>query len=225
MTTLVFPYLPGLSWPVERSPGDFDTTIQVAVSGKENRYANRTQARYKYTLSFDGLDSNGRNSGLIANSMQTLAGFFNQCRGGALIFNFFDVDDSLATAQAFGTGDGSTVAFQLCRASGGWTDNVFAPLVSASPVTVPSATGGTTTAPYPEPLIYDNGSLVSSSAYSVSAANGVITFNAAPVAGHALTWTGNYYWPCNFDADSIALSKFMSGLWEAKKVSFTTRVF
>jgi hypothetical protein len=46
MTTLVFPYLPGLGWPVTRSPGNFDTVIQTAMSGKEVRFANRTQARY-----------------------------------------------------------------------------------------------------------------------------------------------------------------------------------
>lgn len=224
MTTLVFPYLPGMTWPVGRSVGAFDTTTQVAMSGKQNSFANRTQARYKYEVTFAALDSSGANAGLIANSQQTLAGFFNQCLGGALIFNFWDVDDNLATTQPFGVGDGATTAFQLARGSGGWSDNVFAPLNSGSPVTVPSASGGTTTAPYAKPNVYINGSLQSAATYSLSA-YGVVTFNSAPSTGAALTWTGNFYWPCNFDDDTIALSKFMSGLWEAKSVKFTTRIF
>jgi len=224
MTALIFPYLPGMSWPVDRSAGQFDTTTQVAMSGKEARFANRTQARYKITLSFDGLDSSGSNAGLLAYSMQTLQGFFNQTLGGALIFNFFDVDDNLATAQQFGIGDGTTTAFQLARASGGWVDAVFAPLNSSSPVTVPSANGGTTTATYPKPLIYIGGVLQSSSVYTVGP-TGIITFTTAPSAAAVLTWTGQYYWPCNFDADVLELSKFVVGLWEAKKLVLTTRVF
>ena len=31
----VFPYLPGISWPVARSEGRFDTTTLEAMSGKQ----------------------------------------------------------------------------------------------------------------------------------------------------------------------------------------------
>ena len=224
MTTPVFPYLPGLGWPVIRSPGDFDTVVQTAMSGKEVRFANRTQARYKYELVVESLSSNSGNANLVAQSKQALEGFYNQCLGGALIFNYWDVDDFQATAQAFGAGDGATVAFQLARAIGGWVDNVYAPLNSGSPVVVPSPNGGTMNAPNPLPLIYDNGVLVSSANYGVSA-TGLATFNTPPAAGHALTWTGNFYWPCNFDEDSIEMAKFMGGLWNAKSIKFTTRIF
>ena len=223
MTTPVFPYLPGLGWPVTRSPGDFDTVIQTAMSGKEVRFANRTQARYKYELVVESLSSNSANANLVARSKQLLEGFYNQCLGGALIFNYFDVDDYETIAQQFGVGDGSTAAFQLVRALGGWVDNIYAPLNQAGPVVVPSPNGGTMNAPYPAPLIYDNASLVSSSNYTI--VNGLVTFNTPPTSGHALTWTGDYWWPCNFDEDTISLAKFMGGLWEAKSIKFTTRVF
>jgi uncharacterized protein (TIGR02217 family) len=221
---LVFPYLPGLTWPVARSGGLWDTTKQVALSGKEVRFANRTQARYQYTLSLEALDSDGSRSALVANSKQTLEGFFNQLLGGALSFWFWDVDDCQVISQNFGVGDGSTAVFQLVRTAGGWTDNVFAPLNSGSPVTVPSAAGGTTTATYAAPNIYIGGVLQSPSAYSISTANGQITFASPPAAAAALTWDGNYYWLCNFDDDTIAMEKFMRGLWSAKKISFTTRI-
>jgi hypothetical protein len=224
VTTPVFPYLPGLGWPVTRSPGDFDTVTQVAMSGKEVRFANRTQARYKYELVVESLSSNSANANLVAQSKQTLEGFFNQCLGGALIFNYWDVDDCQVTAQEFSVGDGVTTSFQLGRASGGWVDLIFAPLNQAGPVVVPNPNGaGTINAPYPAPLIYDNSSLVSSANYTIT--NGLVAFNYAPTSGHALTWTGNFYWPCNFDDDTLALAKFMGGLWEAKSIKFTSRVF
>lgn len=219
-----FPYLPGLTWPVARSMGQFDTTKQVALSGKENRYANRTQARYQYTIDVEALDSNASRSSLVNNSQQTLAGFVMQCLGSALIFNFWDVDDNLATVQQFGAGDGVTLVFQLSRILGGWSDNVFSPLVSGSAVVVPGPNGGTVNAPFPEPEIFIGG-VLQVSGYTVNPANGQVTFAIAPTLGASLTWTGNYYWPCNFDDDSIAMSKFMSGLWEAKSVKFTTRIF
>ena len=221
--SLIFPYLPGLAWPVERSAGQFDTVTQVAVSGKETRYANRTQARYKYTLAVEGLDSTGVWTSLGANTKQTLEGFFNQTLGGALIFNFWDVDDNTVIGQTFGTGDGTTTTFHLCRTLGGWTDNIFAPLTAGGTITVPSINGGTTTAPYSAPVIYNAGTLVSGTNYTIS--NGAITFTTAPAAGHALTGNYSWYWPCNFDNDAMAFSKFMSGLWSADKISFTTRIF
>ena len=169
------------------------------------------------------MTSSGARAALLAQSKQTLQGFFNQCLGGALIFNYWDVDDYQATTQQFGVGDGVTTSFQLARAIGGWVDNVYAPLDQAGPVVVPSSNGGTMNAPYPLPNVYDNGSLVSSANYTI--VNGLVAFNYTPTSGHALTWTGNYYWPCTFDEDTIALAKFMGGLWESKSVKFTTRIF
>lgn len=221
----VFPYLPGLGWPVERVMGNFDTTSQMAMSGKKNNYSNRTQAIYKYTLVLDGLDSSGAaiNAGLLANSQQLVAGFFNQCLGSALIFNFWDVDDNVATAQEFGVTDGVSNVYQLSRTLGGWSDNVFAPLVSGSPVLVPSPNGGTVNAPFPEPEIFVAG-VQQMSGVTVNPANGQVTFASTPAGGQALTWTGNFYWPCNFDDDALPLSKMWSGTWELKKLGFTTRL-
>ena len=221
--TAIFPYLPGLAFPVDRVAGNWDTTREVAVSGKEVRYANRTQARRKYTVDIEGLDSSGKYSSITTNSLQQLEAFFNSCFGSALIFNFWDVDDNTVTGQQFGTGDGATTAFQLVRTASGYVDNIFAPLTAGGTITVPSANGGTTSAPYSVPAIYAAGTLVSSANYSIT--NGLVTFNTAPASGAALTVNMSYYWPCNFDDDSLALSKFMYGLYEAKKLSFTTRIF
>ena len=224
MTTPVFPYLPGLSWPVQRAPV-FDTTKQVAMSGRLTTFANAIQPTYKYTLTIDGLDSDARYPNLGSNSFQTLLGFYNQLLGGALAFNFFDVNDCLATAQPFGTGDGETTAFQLARALGGWADFIYSPLNSGSPITVPLLNGGQGNAAYSQPLIYVNGVLKTLTTDYTIGPTGVVTFTSAPAAAAALTWTGNYYWLCNMDEDSLEFSKIMTSTWEAKKISFTTRVF
>ena len=370
MTAPLFPYLPGLTFPVDRSSGLWDTSTQVSVSGKETRFANRTQARYQYSIPISGLDSSGLFPTLNTYSKQALEGLFNSTLGGALIFNFWDQDDCSVIGQQFGTTDGVTTAFQLYRATAsGWYDAVFAPVISggsgpvavngdpagawapnnllensadftqatwakylmtaasgngdpfggttggiltatgpyASVTTTPQGISGiqnsifscwiksiTVTGPvwfvgasgawtpvpithtwtrvsipstssgaagiaiinsgdsirvygpqfeannsappvpgaylatgaspyYGDPEIYVAGTL-QTSGYTVSS-SGLVTFTTAPTSGQALTWTGSYWWPCNFDDDTLALSKFMGGLWEAKSVKFTTRIY
>jgi uncharacterized protein (TIGR02217 family) len=203
--TLALPNLPGITWPVDKSVGQFDTTVQVSVSGKENRHINRVQPRYTYTIQIAALDSNGTNAGLIYNSMQTLVGFFNQCFGRALMFQYVDPDDNSVSNQPFGIGDGTTTSFQLCRTLGSFTDSVFAPVGA--------------------PQIYTNGSLLSAGVdYTLNTMTGVVTFSTAPAAGASLTWSGTYAWWCSWDNDALDVSNFASGLYEMKKASFSTKV-
>lgn len=203
--TLVLPTLPGITWPVDKSVGQFDTTVQVSVSGKESRHINRVQPRYTCTIQIAGLDSNGSNAGLIYNSLQTLVGFYNQCYGRALLFQYSDPDDGSVTNQPFGIGDGTSTSFQLCRTVGGFTDNVFAPTGS--------------------PKIYSNGTLLTpGSNYSINMATGIVTLTSAPLTGTSLTWTGTYAWWCAWDNDALDISNFASGLYEMKKASFSTKI-
>jgi hypothetical protein len=220
MSTPVFPYLPGMSWPVERSIGKFDTTRQEAMSGKVVTFANRTQARYQYTVTIEAVDAAGIYANLVAYSKQTLEGFFNSLLGGASLFNFWDVDDNTAVTQGFGTGDGVTTTFQLARAlSTSWSDYIYAPITSGGTVVVPSGTSpGTTNAPYTTVTVFDNGGAAGT--YSVSSL-GLVTFTTPPAPGHALTWTGCYYQLCRFDDDQMDLSKFMPSAYGVNKLSFT----
>lgn len=323
-SSLILPQLPGLSWPVDLDFGSFDTTVETTVTGRESRYVNRVQARRRYGLQIDGLDSGGAFPGLGAQSLQTLAGFFARCYGGGLPFRFWDPADNAASGEAFGVGDGTTTAFQLARMSGGWVDYVFAPLVPSAPALIPSAaapnaasanvyapnnlvtqsaalatqtvavaigrayvlsfngtgsvalsgaatgslaglgagtrvsraltaatasltltvTGSVTSAqleqstattpgPYFQtlaapyfggPWITSNGALVDPSAYTIGAV-GAVEFDVAPAASAALEWTGNFHWWANWDDDRMSTSQIMAGLWEARRLSFTTRVF
>jgi uncharacterized protein (TIGR02217 family) len=201
---LILPTLPGLTWPRDISFGAFDTTVQTSVSGKISAYANKVNPTRRYTLSYSGLDSSGNNQALLNNSMQLLQGFFLQCRGRLLPFQYEDTDDYIATGQTIGIGDGATKKFQLVRNSFGFTEQVFAP------TNVPSIfVGGSLKAPVAD--------------YTIDRV-GRVNFIVAPAASAVITWSGTYNWICHWDSDTLDMSNFMDGYYEVKDISFTTRI-
>jgi hypothetical protein len=67
--------------------------------------------------------------------------------------------------------------------------------------------------------VYDNGSL--SGAGSISA-SGLIVFTTAPVAGHVITWTGNYAYLVRFMDDVQEINQIVSQMYEQKTMKFRT---
>jgi len=196
MSQAVYPVLPGLTYGVIKSP-TFSTRVQTAVSGKELRAAFWATPIWYYTLVYEFL----RNTAAF-NELQTLLGFFNARQGKFDSFLLSDPDDNAVTAQLFGTGDGATTAFQLARSYGGFLEPV-------------KDLNGTA-------AIYNAGVLqVVTTNYTISA-TGLVTFVTAPASGHALTWTGSYYWRCRFDLDSVDFNKFMATFWEVKQVNLVS---
>lgn len=191
MTTPTFPTFKGLSWPVGRAP-KWNTLVQEPVSGKKTKLQLWSYPPYQFTLTFDYLS---------AADYATMEGFFNSVGGGAQMFQFKDINDFSVAAQGFGVGDGATTTFQLVRSFGGFAMPIFAPTGSIS--------------------IFNNGTLVGGSNYSINA-TGLVTFVSAPAAGHTLTWTGNFNWLVQFDDDTMSFSEFMATFWELKKTSFTS---
>lgn len=123
-----------------------------------------------------------------------LMGLFIAAKGRAGTFEFTDPFDNSVTAATFGTGDGSSKVFPLVRPIGG---NGAVDLVQ-------NLNGS--------PSIFNNGTLVASG-YTIDT-KGVVTFSAAPAAGHALTWTGSFYFLVRFKQDSLAdLEQFFAGAW------------
>src|SRR5271168_1532617 len=149
MTIPVFPSLIGLSWPVKRVPL-FYTIRQPSQSGKETTIRQWLYPKYQYELTFDYLS---------AADWQNLEGLFCSVGGIAGVFYFNDAADNAVSAQQFGTGDGSTTAFQLVRTLGGFIMPVQSPNGAIQ--------------------VYDNGSLVSSSNYAIGS-TGIVTFTTAP---------------------------------------------
>lgn len=194
MALPVFPTLPGITFPVKRSV-IWMGTKHDSLSGKRVRTSYFSYPGYQYELAFNFLRTDAN---LL--EWQTLAGFINQVNGGTSPFLYNDTNDNSATAQSFGTGDGTTTTFQLVRLLGGFVEPVFAP---DSPIPT-VAINGTPTA-----------------AYTVSA-TGSIVFNVAPAAAATLTWTGTFKWVCRFDDDQYGFENFASKLFELKALKFSS---
>jgi uncharacterized protein (TIGR02217 family) len=197
MSTLVLPAMPGIAYPVNRSPV-FDTTVQASISGKETRIARQTYPRWKWSLTYNIL----RSAAALA-EYQAIVGFFNSRQGMFDTFLYQDTDDNFVSGQQIGIGDGTTRTFQLVRSFGGFIE----------PVLAPNTTAGV--------AVYLNGTITAAYTLSLWAggAPGVVTFTTAPASGVVITANINYYWPCRFDMDSADFSLFMSGFYELKKLS------
>ena len=196
MSNSVFPALPGLGWSVMRTPM-WSTNIQHTVSGREVRASFYSVPIYKYSLTYEVL-----RQAAAFTEWQSLIGFYN-ARGGAYdSFLFDDPNDDTATLQSFGTGDGTTVAFQLKRTLGGF----------AEPVYNTNAT----------PQIFKAGVLQTVVTNYTISSSGLVTFVVAPAAAAALTWTGTYYWRLRFSDDSIDFENFAFLFWAAKKVDLVS---
>lgn len=201
MSTATFPSLPGLAWSVDKYP-EFSTVVRTASSGQETRVALWAAPRWRFTLTYDLLRADA------TQELQSLMGFFLARQGQYDSFLYRDPDDGAVTGQPIGTGDGTTAAFQLVRALGGFVEPVRAPDLGSAL------------------NIYLGGVVQPSSAYSVSgwgtSAPGMVTFTAAPPAGTAITADFSFFFPVRFSADTAEFSQFMHQLWELKQLEFVS---
>ncbi len=189
----VFPSLPGLAWPVKRTPRWLNVEND-ALSAKRIRVPLWTYPVYLYELSYNVL-----RLGTLA-EWQQLVAFIHSVQGSAQLWQYSDPNDNAVTNQLFGAGDGVTAGpFQLVRTLGGFTEPVF--LVNGAPTI---SIAGTPTL-----------------AFTVSA-YGEVTFNAPPANGAALTWTGAYYWGCRFDGETFPFTQSMSTFFKAGPLKFST---
>lgn len=196
MSTAIFPPLVGLGWSVKRSPM-WKTRVQEAISGKETRIADWSFPRWRWELAYDFLRGDAGHG-----EFQALAGFFNQRQGMFDDFLYQDADDFGATGQLIGTGDGTTRAFQLIRALGGFIEPIIAPNVVSN--------------------VYLAGIVQSPSAYTVDSTSGIVTFTSAPAAATVVSADFTFYFRCRFVDDSMDFEKFMSQLWRAKKLALVS---
>lgn len=202
MSTQVFPTLTGIGYPIPRRPV-WDTTKQQNVSGKETRLGNFTFPLYQWDLVYNAIRQ-GSVHGTAYTELATLMGFYNARQGSFDSFLFTDPDDNSVTTQSLGTGDGTTLAFQLVRTFGGFVEPVLAPnAVSNVRVNGVLKTVGTD--------------------YSISSwgstTPGIITFVVAPGNTLSITCDMTYYFPCRFVDDEVDFNKWISNMYEVKKLS------
>jgi hypothetical protein len=183
MSNSVFPALPGLEWNSTKSPS-WNTSIQRSVGGRETRISFMSLPIWRWTLSYEFL----RQADAYA-EFQTLVELL-QCPAGELrlipLHGSHRLSDRghLSTRQNFGTGNGSTTAFQLVRS------------LVASGVNEPIYNVNGTAKIYKANVLQTVGV-----DYTINS-SGLVTFSSAPASSVALTWSGSYYWRVRFEQAS-----------------------
>lgn len=198
MSNQVFPTLAGLSWGIVKRPR-WNTRVQSSISFVETRIRFASLPQWRWSLPFQFLRQNATDA-----EFQALADFYNSRSGQWDSFLYSDPTDNTVTDMNFGTGDGSTVAFQLGRRL--LTGGLLEPIYNVQTLTNIKKAGVLQTSP---------------ANYSISA-SGLVTFTSAPAAAAALTWTGTYYWRCRFDQDSADLTNFASTFWSLGELAFVS---
>jgi uncharacterized protein (TIGR02217 family) len=203
----VFPStsLPGLGLPVVRTP-IWATLTQLSMAGVDVPHEPWTYPRYRWSVHFEFL-----RQGAAFGELQNLMGFYNRMGGRYGVFQYDDPqDDTTPADQPFGTGDSTTVAFQLVRTRGSFVEPVFA-VNTITNVKIAGVVQG-------------------SSLYSASN-KGVLTFTSPPGNGTALTWTGTYLWFARFDKDEYDFEQFTVNagaggpLWSLSALQWTSVKF
>lgn len=195
MSSVVFPTLRGLQWDVKKIP-QFNTGIYRAVSGRESKIQYQLYPLWLFKLSYSVLRADTVNL-----ELQKMLGLFLEMRGAYDSFLFTDTDDSSVTDMQFGTRDGTTTGFQLTRTFGAGGFDFTEPVMNVNVLT----------------NIKSNGVALSSPADYTINNTGFVTLTSGGTAGHALTWTGTYYFRVRFKEDTAELNQFMKNLWEFKK--------
>lgn len=191
MSQLVFPTLRGLGWSRRKTP-EFKTSIQQSVSGRESHTSYRLYPMYRFRLKYDVLRFS------VNSELQQIMGLFLAMRGAFDSFLFTDPDDSSVTDMGFGTRDGVATQFQLTRTYGFGSYTFVEPVMNVNVLTNVKSNGVTLTNP---------------ADYTISN-SGLVTLSVPGTAGHALTWTGTYYFRCRFEKDEAEFNQFMKQLWE-----------
>jgi uncharacterized protein (TIGR02217 family) len=193
------PTLPGLAWSRRKKPG-FNTRIASHASGREVRVALMSYPLYEFEATYSGLTSSASGfAGLGASSLQSLMGFFLQLQGQFGTFLYADPDDNSVTGQGIGVGDGTTLAFTLVRALGGFAEPV----------------GWVTAVSH----VYLNGTPQSGGSYSLTAPN-TLTFTTAPGAGVVVSADFAFAFQCRFIEDQMDFEEFMANLWKLQSMKF-----
>lgn len=161
------------------------TDVVTLASGREERNSRWAQSRRRWNVGY-GVKSRA--------DMQAVLAFFEERRGRFHTFLWRDGLDHSAQGQAIGTGDGTTVGFQLSKTYGA----SFDPYVR--PITKPVAASARVWVAGVEAV----------AGWTVSASTGVVTFAVAPAVSVAIAASFEFDVPVRFDTDrlDIELSSF-----------------
>jgi uncharacterized protein (TIGR02217 family) len=176
-----------VSYGATGGPG-FMTSVLPLTSGREKRNVNWEAERARYNAA-RGIESDDQKAEIQA--------FFRIARGKAYGWRYKDWNDFDLARQEIGTGDGSTVAFQLFKryAFGAYThDRVLAKIVD-----------GTVT------VWVDD---VAITGWSLDYDTGILTLDAAATTGDSIEAACEFDVPCRFDTDNLDISRDAEAFWQ-----------
>jgi hypothetical protein len=130
-----------------------------------------------------------------------LGGIYFKCRGRAGTFLLQDPEDNAVLAWTFAIGDGTSKTFQLTRPIGSDGVDIVQNVNNIANISI----AGTPTL-----------------AYAIDT-RGVVTFNASPANGAAISWTGQYDFRLRFSEDSLSdLNEYFSDRWSISTLALTS---
>lgn len=183
------------------SPVGFSTQVNEGFSGDEQRNRNWANSRGKWTVSIITPPANQR-SGSPQSFIDQLKAFILVVGGKADAFRLFDHLDHQLTAQQIGIGDGSNTHFQLIRTYvigvRSYVRNITKPITSAVTDYKGAALSNTV-------RLYLGGTLQASSAWSVDATTGLVTFVSAPGSSVVVSADAQYHYPVRFDLEDLPM--------------------
>jgi uncharacterized protein (TIGR02217 family) len=132
--------------------------------------------------------------------IDALQSFFLNVAGKSDAFRLKDHKDYQALAQNIGTGNGSNTHFQLTKTYVTGARSYVRTV--QKPIAPPAVTYQGAALPNTVKL-YLNGAIQSTSAWSVDATTGIVTFGSAPGGGVAVTADFQFHYPVRFDTDDL----------------------
>lgn len=194
MSNDVFPALPGLTWDIKRNP-KFKTITHETIGGSEARATFMAFPFWEFELSYEIIRDRAAKP-----ELESLMGFFMKHQGSLDTWLYDCPEDNAVTDMQFGTGNGSTLAFQLTRTYGGFIETInnykTNPTIKVDGVT---KTAGVD--------------------YNINT-TGLVTFISAPANGKAITWTGGFYYRCRFMEDITDFNQFARKMYELSGLTF-----
>jgi uncharacterized protein (TIGR02217 family) len=207
------PYFPassfaGLKLDVKRT-ASFANTISTAASGRETGVSWREMPTYEFEIDFEYLDGNNYTTG--QSDFDKLYGLFQERHGNLLPFYLnlsqltLKTADYAVTGQTIGTGDGSTINFQLCRTVGTYLEPLQVPDPDADP-----------------PTIYVAGVKKTATTDYTLLTKGIIQFVAAPASGALITADIDFVYCCRFDAEEQEFDQWAKYMLDCQSLKLRT---
>lgn len=196
MSDAVFPTLKGVAWDWTKKP-EFTTLKHTSALGIEKSLSLRPYPRWTFGLSYNFLIDQNKPT----DDIQQIVGFYLNRYGSHDDFLYLDPTDCIVSKQIFGSGDGSTTSFQLCRTYGKFVEPVIG-LVN-------------------KPKIYVGET--AETAVEVTdfqwTTKGAIEIEA-PASNKNLYWSGDFYYRCKFTEDESEYTAIATGFWTADSIEF-----